>query len=106
MSRKKIKKKNRRLKDAIAGFAWYRREQWQRLREVSYDGDELEDTYDKWVVNAEEAFKKHANLGLEIEKVDVDVEELLDWCRAEGIEIDGDARARFAAMKLKQLHEN
>ena len=55
----KIKKsaKHTEQKQAI-GDAWYRREQWNRLLEVSIDRDELEDNYDDWLRTAEETLKK------------------------------------------------
>ena len=37
----------------VSGVAWYHPEQWQRLREVSEDVDNLEETYDAWLKTAE-----------------------------------------------------
>jgi hypothetical protein len=44
--------------------------------------------------------------GVHAEKIDVDVEELLAWCRAEGLEVNGKARARYAAEALHQRYES
>ena len=30
----------------VVGFAWYRPEQWQRVRDISTDADSLEDSYE------------------------------------------------------------
>jgi hypothetical protein len=37
----------------VTGIAWYRAEQWERLREVSEEVDNLEDTYVAWLQTAE-----------------------------------------------------
>jgi hypothetical protein len=38
-------------------------------------------------------------------KVDVDVDELVEWCRSEGRAVDGAARAAFAVLKLRQTNK-
>jgi len=37
----------------VTGIAWYRPEQWERLREVSEDVENLEETYEAWLETAE-----------------------------------------------------
>src|SRR6267154_1168773 len=37
----------------VTGVAWYRPEQWERLREVSEDVENLDETYDAWLLTAE-----------------------------------------------------
>jgi hypothetical protein len=88
-------------KVAVAGCAWYRAEQWERLLEISADRDKLEATYEEWVVNALESLQKMRQAGMRVEKMDVDVEELLAWCRARGLQVDGKARSQYAAEMLR-----
>jgi len=89
----------------VTGCAWYRAEQWERLREVSVDGEDLEETYAEWVASAEESLRKMRQVGIYAEKIEVDVEELLAWCRAQGREVDGAARAAYAAEMLRRRDE-
>jgi hypothetical protein len=91
---------------AILGFAWYSREQWNRLLEVSSDRDQLEDTYEEWKSTAEKRFDELARPDFPIQKVDIDVEELLSWCSSQDRPVDGEARAQFAAMKLREREKN
>lgn len=86
----------------VTGCAWYRAEQWARLREVSVDREDLEETYADWVAAAEESLRKMRQVGIYAEKIEVDVEELLAWCRALGREVDGAARAAYAAELLRR----
>ncbi len=104
MSRRKISK-NEPVDETVFGYAWYRREQWDRLREISIDVEELEDTYDEWVGNAELSYNEYLDSGMKIHKIDVDVEELLIWSKAENLQIDGSARSRYVAMKVHRLYE-
>ena len=45
----------------VVGFAWYKEEQWQRLREVCPDRDKLEERYEDWRRTATQAFLNYSN---------------------------------------------
>ena len=89
----------------VPGVAWYRREQWPRLRDVSADADALEETYDEWEAMALDALQQLRARGIEPARIDIDVEELLRWCQAGGRPVDAKARSAFAAIKTRQHHE-
>jgi hypothetical protein len=89
----------------VTGCAWYRAEQWDRLREISTDRDRLEQTYEEWVASAEESLRNMRKAGIYAKKIDVDVKELLAWCEAMDREVDGEARAAYAADMLRQRSE-
>ena len=46
----------------VTGFAWYRREQWLRLRELASDCDKLDDSYDEWLAGAQKALLEMTRL--------------------------------------------
>ena len=89
----------------VLGFAWYRPDQWQRVREISADADDLHDNYLEWLQSAEERFQELRSSGLRVEKVEVHSEELLLWCNARGLEINGEARSLYVAERLSQLDQ-
>ncbi len=84
----------------VSGVAWYRREQWPLLRENSADAEDLEETYDEWLEFAKDALLNFARKGSPMRRIDVDVEELIAWCREENRPLDANARAAFASEKL------
>ena len=53
---------------------------------------------------AEESLKKLSESGLKVEKVDVDSEQLIRWCKERSLEINGESRSRYAAERVKALH--
>ena len=69
MMKRKISKEKANLKAAIA---WYKPNQWQRLREISEDRDELEETYGEWRILAEKAMQDFAAQELSVTKATVD----------------------------------
>jgi hypothetical protein len=83
------------------GIAWYRADQWKRLREVSSDPERLEKTWYEWYQVAEQNLQELTASGLALERVAVDVEDLARWCKAQGIVVDGHARAQYVAELLR-----
>lgn len=88
--------------EPIAGIAWYRREQWSLLREEAADPDLLESTHEEWLRVARTAVLDLARRGIRVERVEIDVQELLAWCRSSKRPLDGKARAEFTAEQLRQ----
>ncbi len=91
----------------VVGYAWYRKEQWERLRQVCPDVDNIEERFEDWHQSAESHFqqlgKKCEREGMRLVKVEVDIEELLRWCAANGLVPDGRARSRFTAEKASEI---
>ena len=89
----------------ITGVAWYRPEQWDRLREVSEDVENLEDTYEAWLQTAEQMIRDGIPADVSVEKVDLDVEEVLAWCNARGLAMNSVARSRYVTERLRQKYK-
>jgi len=103
-SRGRSRRPTRKIAPMMA-LAWYRPEQWERLRAISADRDRLEESYEQWREVTEQTIEQLQREGVVVERIDVDVEELVAWCQANGLTLDGAARANFAAEKLRRSHE-
>src|SRR5258706_15366267 len=90
----------------VTGVAWYRPDQWERLREVSEDVDNLEETYDAWLKTAEQLIRNGVPADVRVEKIDVDVEEVLAWCNVHGLPMNGSSRSRFVSERARQKYES
>ena len=86
----------------VLGLAWFDREQWQRLTEVVGDRNELDDTYDQWEHGAREALRNFERQGQKVEKVHVNVDALVSWCKAKGLPNNGKSRSEYVATVLRQ----
>jgi hypothetical protein len=89
----------------VTGIAWYRRNQWTRLRELAADPDKLEESYDDWLAGAQKALVQIAVTGVRAQRVDVDIDALVRWCQAEGRRLDSAARAAYTALQLRRNHQ-
>ena len=83
------------------GIAWYRADQWTRLREVSVDVPELEATWSEWHAVAERQLRELQEQGIAPRKVPVDIDDLVRWCESTGSAIDGAARSAYAGLLLQ-----
>ena len=106
MKRKQTKQPQSHRAETVIGVAWYRPEQWQRLLEVAVDRESLHETYEEWAADATARFEDFRRMGIRVQKVEVDLEELIHWCRVEQRKMDGEARSIFVAEKTTQLNES
>lgn len=88
----------------FVGMAWYRPNQWSLLRQVALDSHDLESTFEEWEKLASAKYQELKAQGVSVEKVDVDVEELVVWCSSRNTPLNASARSNFAADKLRQKH--
>lgn len=78
------------------GVAWYRQEDYAKIKKIMVDHRKLPDTYKKWLKSAEQTVNQIGGHGHIVEKVYIDPDTFPAWCRARGLDIDADARMRFA----------
>ncbi|MFP4668071.1 MAG: hypothetical protein ACOCQI_01010 [Desulfosalsimonas sp.] len=95
MKRSKSKKKSGYKKDAPITLAWYSREQWELLSQVASDADSMDETFENWQETAENAYRLLLQSGYPVRTVNVDVTELLRWCKSRNRPVDGEARSDF-----------
>jgi hypothetical protein len=88
----------------VVGVAWYSPSQWARLRQVSADPGQLEQTYLEWLTTYERTTRHLAAKGLRLRKVPVDVGELEKWCHERNKPNDGDARAEYVLEVVQRRH--
>jgi hypothetical protein len=86
----------------LVGVAWYRADQWERLRSLAADAHVLHDTYAEWEAAALERLADFRARGMLIEPVPVDIDELAQWCREHHQAMDGKARSAFVAEKVQE----
>ena len=79
------------------GMAWFKPEHFERLRAMFKDGDKLHRTYDEWLRAAEAGRKAHEVKGLRVVCVDIDPHDFPQWCIAQGMQLDANARMRYAS---------
>jgi len=88
------------------GLAWYRPDDWPALRKLFADGDKLPATHEKWLQQAEAVEQRLKGSGIIVERVYIDPDGFARWCAARGMDIDADARKRFASEAVARKYRN
>ena len=84
------------------GVAWYHEQEWEELRRLAADPENLEETYAEWKSAYEDGVLNLAAAGLQPERVELTVAQLQAWCGANRCPLDADARSGLAAELLRQ----
>jgi len=88
---------------SVIGIGWYLPEQWEKLRRISVDRDQVEESFQEWQANATNALKEMTESGVIVQRVTVDVDILEKWCRERRLAIDAAARSLFVAEHLRTV---
>ena len=86
----------------VVGFAWFDRQQWHRLTEVVDDRNELDDTFEQWERSALDALRTLERQGQRAEKIHIDVDVLVSWCKGKGLLVNGASRSQYVSFVLQQ----
>jgi len=84
------------------GLGWYRRENWDRLLEMSPDRDQIHDTYDEWQKKGRQDGELVKHEGNITKRLTVDPDELAAWCAMRGREPIASARAEYIWEEMTQ----
>jgi len=88
----------------VVGLAWFDRKQWRRLIEAVEDRNELDDTYEQWEQSALDAVQMIERQGQKVEKVHVEVESLVSWCKEKRLPVNGKSRAEYVTQLMQRRH--
>lgn len=93
-------------KKRICSIPYYRNDQYDRLREVSIDKETFSISYEEMMIITESKHKEMENKGFEVVKIDVDIEELIEWCNSRSVTLNPESRTKFTLEKLKEMISN
>ena len=81
----------------MADFAaWFRREDYERIREIMEDSDRLPPSFDERELLAKSRVAKAKRDGIILKPVMLDPDTFVAFCKARKIRRNGEARAKFA----------
>jgi hypothetical protein len=92
-----LQAKPQRRNISMADFAaWFRREDYERIREIMEDSDRLPPNFDEWELLAKSRVAKAKRDGIILKPVMLDPDTFVAFCKARKIRPNGEARAKFA----------
>jgi len=82
---------------ASINLAFYNEKDWQRFLESIDDRESMHDTWKDWHNAYIKSKKELISQGFHVNDFDVDIDELIDYCKIRGIKNDGKARSQFVS---------
>jgi len=92
--------------DKVIGIAWYKKEQWFILRQEVENPNDIENTYEEWLNNAINLKKTLMDSGLTVEEVDIDIQDVISWCKKGNKTINSNSISEYVAFKLMERSTN
>lgn len=86
------------------GLGEYRRRDYKEILSLSEDKENMEDTWEEWKANKNRVIKEFEKMGLRTIDIIVIPQELVKYCRENGLKVNGESRAQFIQHKLMKLH--
>ena len=88
-------------KNILFGIAWYRENQWELFKKVADDTDKLEETCQEWQKSAKKIELDLLLKGTNTERVDIDINELIKWCKRNKKSNTSESRSEYVAEFIK-----
>ena len=76
-------------------FPWFRPEQWDQLLRSAVDRNDLPASYREWLVSAERKILQLALTGVQPQRVEIDVGDLVAWCQRHGLSNTDATRSQY-----------
>lgn len=81
----------------IIAIAWYRPQDYDRLKAMFVDGDEMPDTFQEWERSVLEMVAVLKSSGQRVVQAYIDPETFPAWCAARGLPLDTYAKTLYGA---------
>lgn len=88
---------NNDLKISITGMSWYYREDFENIKKILVDGENIGISYDDWLRRAENGYNHLVSNGQLVEKVYISSIYFPKWCEENNLELNSKARLRFTS---------
>lgn len=80
-------------------LAYYRKKDWKRFIKTIDDRESIHDTWDEGHKAFLKTKKDLISKGFQVKDVEIDLDELTNYCKMRGIKNDGKARSQFVQAK-------
>jgi hypothetical protein len=87
----------------LTAIATYRQDQWEELLTAAADRDTMDETWEKWNAGVEKLIAGLEARSIPSVRVLLDVEEIEQFCKEQGIPNDAKARSNLAIRKAEQI---
>ena len=84
------------------GIACYQKDQWRLFLKMADDRDKLEKTWEEWRSNVNRVIKNLKDLGKEVEEIEIDLNDLINYCKENNLQNTTKTRSKYVADLLSE----
>jgi hypothetical protein len=82
------------------GIAYYSEQQYSLLLRFADDRNALHDTWEAWLLQFLKTYSYLKASGFEVEKIEIDINELLRYCHKKGLKNTLETRSKYVQGKV------
>ncbi len=82
------------------GIGYYSEQQYSLLLRYADDRKALHDTWEEWLLQFGKTYSYLKASGIDVEKIDVDINHLLRYCHKQGLKNTGETRSKYIQAKV------
>ncbi len=82
---------------------WYEKEDWELIKKISEDSDEMENTFEEWYSKALSTKMFFEKEGFNVIQTLIKPDEILQWSKAKNCKIHASSRERYISEKQKEI---
>lgn len=87
------------------GIGEYLKKDYKEILRISEDRDNMDESWKEWKASKNRAIKNFQKMGMKTIDIIVTPEELVKYCRKNGLKINGQSRAGFISYKVTMLNK-
>jgi hypothetical protein len=92
------------MSESMSHFAaWYRREDYQRIRDIMLDGPTFPTEFNVWETTANQQLTESKAKGIDLIPIIIDPDEFLTFCKEKGYLPNAETRAEFTITRGGQF---
>jgi len=84
---------------------WYTEQQWKQIKSISLDSNHFDENYGEWLNWARINLERLQKQGLKVERVELNAEEWVKWCKEHHRQLNGESRSEYVIEKFEHLGE-
>ena len=88
------------------GIVWYKKNEWQKMKEISSDAEIFENSFKEWEQMANKSLLDMKASGIIAKKVFIKADEFIVWCKIHSLPLDASSRSKYITEILSKQNSN
>ena len=88
------------------GIVWYKKNEWQKMKEISSDAEIFENSFKEWEQMANKSLLDMKASGIIAKKVFIKADDFFVWCKIHSLPFDASSRSKYITEIMSKRNSN